>query len=96
MRRVRCCHRIAARAVWLRGRHTGRIVSAGSARPGRIRSAGPGGRSEWVAGHWRWNGSRYVWIPGRYVVRPVAYTHWVPEHWANRGGAWVWVPGHWA
>lgn len=55
----------------------------------------PGGRSEWVAGHWRWNGSRYVWIPGRYLVRPVAYTHWVPEHWANRGGAWMWVPGHW-
>jgi len=56
----------------------------------------PGGGSAWIAGHWRWNGARYAWIPGQYVVRPAAYTRWVPAHWANRGGAWVWVRGHWA
>jgi hypothetical protein len=26
-------------------------------------------RHEWVAGHWRWNGHRYVWARGHY--RPV-------------------------
>ena len=25
----------------------------------------------WRPGHWRWNGFRYVWIRGHYVIRPV-------------------------
>ena len=25
----------------------------------------------WRPGHWRWNGVRYVWIRGHYVLRPV-------------------------
>ncbi len=55
----------------------------------------PGGHAVWVPGHWRWNGVRYVWLRGRYLIRPARYTAWEPEHWALRGGVWVWVPGHW-
>jgi hypothetical protein len=35
-------------------------------RPGRP----PGPHHIWVAGYHRWDGRRYVWIPGTYVLRP--------------------------
>lgn len=48
----------------------------------------------WRAGYHRWDGARYVWVPGEYIeARPGA--HWVDGHWAHRGGGWVWVEGHW-
>lgn len=50
----------------------------------------------WQPGHWHWNGVRYVWVRGHYVVRQVGWQHWVHGHWALRGGAWVWVPAHWS
>jgi hypothetical protein len=50
----------------------------------------------WQPGHWHWNGFRYVWVPGRYVLRQAGWRHWVDGHWVLRGGAWVWVPGHWS
>jgi hypothetical protein len=28
---------------------------------------------EWVAGYWRWDGVRYVWIPGRLEPKKPAY-----------------------
>ena len=31
----------------------------------------PPGAYVWRPGHWRWNGFRYVWVRGHYVVRPV-------------------------
>nr|WP_321986008.1 hypothetical protein [uncultured Lichenicoccus sp.] len=30
----------------------------------------PPGYYAWRPGHWRWNGYRYVWITGHYVLRP--------------------------
>jgi len=30
------------------------------------RPAPPAHPVVWVRGHWRWNGYRYVWIPGHY------------------------------
>lgn len=30
----------------------------------------PPGYYVWRPGHWRWNGYRYVWARGHYVVRP--------------------------
>jgi len=27
----------------------------------------------WVAGYWRWDGVRYVWVPGRLEARKPAY-----------------------
>jgi len=55
----------------------------------------PGPRLAWEPGHWRWNGSAYLWVPGHYVEGRVG-VHWIDGHWANRAGAWVWVPGHWS
>lgn len=55
----------------------------------------PPGAFIWQPGHWRWNGYRYVWFPGRYVPRGPHYGHFVPGHWSMRHGQWVWVPQHW-
>ena len=55
----------------------------------------PNERVVWQPGHWRWNGTTYVWIAGRYIAKPVHAAHWIEGHWAMRGGGWVWVGGHW-
>lgn len=51
-----------------------------------------------VAGHWRWNGYQYVWVPQRCVYRP-GY-RWQPggyfqcgDGWCFREGGWVQVSG---
>ncbi len=49
----------------------------------------------WHAGYHRWDGERYVWVPGTYVEPPHPYARWVEGHWAHRGGGWVWIEGHW-
>jgi hypothetical protein len=56
----------------------------------------PGPGFVWEGGYWRWNGVRYVWVPGRYAHGPRVGAHWVPGHWVHRPGGWVWVEGHWA
>jgi hypothetical protein len=55
----------------------------------------PGASYIWRPGYWHWNGSGYVWVGGRYVIRQPAWHEWIPAGWAWRGGAWAWVPGHW-
>lgn len=55
----------------------------------------PAARYIWQPGHWHWNGYRYVWIAGRYVIRQPHYAQYVPGHWALRGPNWVWIPAHW-
>ena len=52
----------------------------------------PPGAYVWQPGGWRWDGFRYAWVPGRYVVRRAAYHRWIGPHWNGRG---VWIPGHW-
>ena len=52
----------------------------------------PATRTVWQPGAWRHNGDSYVWVPGHYVQRVVAYHRWVPAH-LNQAG--VWVAGHW-
>jgi hypothetical protein len=61
------------------------VENPGPARPGYY----------WDPGHWRWNGARYVWVPGHYVAVPHERAHWVPGHWVERPRGWVWVEGHW-
>jgi hypothetical protein len=56
----------------------------------------PGPRYVWVGGFQRWDGARYVYVPGRWVLPPQPYYHrWVPGHWRETGRGWVWVEGHW-
>jgi hypothetical protein len=57
--------------------------------------ASPGVEFYWVAGYHRWEGRRYVWVPGRYVRRPHAHARWEVAHWEARGRAHVWVEGRW-
>ena len=49
----------------------------------------------WHPGHWRWNGREYVWVPGRYVVRPRPAAVWVAPRWERRGSGWVFIEGRW-
>ena len=49
----------------------------------------------WVGGFHRWDGGRYVWVPGHWVEPPRAHAEWVPGHWRHEAGGWYWVEGHW-
>jgi hypothetical protein len=55
----------------------------------------PGRGYVWIQGYHRWNGSKYVWVPGKWVVPPRPGTVWVPPRWVQRPGGYVFVPGHW-
>ena len=49
----------------------------------------------WQGGYYRWDGARYVWVPGTYVAAPRPGAVWVPGHWRNTPHGYVWVEGHW-
>lgn len=49
----------------------------------------------WHAGYHRWDGYRYVWVPGVYEAPPRPYARWVAGRWVRRGGGWVWIDGRW-
>ncbi|HZQ50952.1 MAG TPA: YXWGXW repeat-containing protein [Bryobacteraceae bacterium] len=55
----------------------------------------PGPNFIWIRGFYRWDGARYVWVPGHWVVPPRRHTVWVDGHWVHRRGGWFWVEGHW-
>jgi hypothetical protein len=59
------------------------------------RPAAPGPNYVWINGYQSWNGSAYVWVPGRWDVPPRAHARWVAHRWVKRGGGWVMVEGHW-
>ena len=49
----------------------------------------------WVDGYHRWDGERYVWVPGRWDRPPHHGAHWVAHHWVHHHDGWVLVEGHW-
>lgn len=49
----------------------------------------------WIDGYHRWDGGRYVWVPGRWDRPPHRGAHWVAHRWEHRHGGWVMVEGHW-
>ena len=55
----------------------------------------PGPDYVWIAGYHRWDGARYVWVPGRYDRAPHPGAHWVAHRWVHRNGGWVMQEGHW-
>jgi len=55
----------------------------------------PAPQAVWTPGYWSWNGVRYVWVPGRYVVPPFPGAVWIGGRWVAHGPAWVWVDGRW-
>jgi hypothetical protein len=55
----------------------------------------PSPHSLWQAGHWSWDGAKYVWARGHYLERPTPTANWLPGYWQEQAGGWVWVAGHW-
>ena len=55
----------------------------------------PGRDFVWVSGYHRWDGNRYVWVPGHYERPPHGHHVWVAHHWEHRHDGWVLVEGHW-
>lgn len=49
----------------------------------------------WVAGHWRWDGGEYVWVPGYYHARPRPQVIWVDGRWTRNSSGWYWIEGSW-
>ena len=60
-------------------------------RPGPV----PGPGYVWHAGYHRWDGARYVWIPGSYVVAPRPRAVRVPGRWVPSPRGYFWREGHW-
>src|SRR5262249_19961956 len=50
----------------------------------------------WQGGYQRWNGHRYVWVPGRYARQPYAGARWVSPRWSRSPRGFYFVPGRWA
>jgi hypothetical protein len=88
------------------GCQTRRVVVASPTGEVLVAKAPPAPRTEvvtvapstshvWQAGYWSYRNGRYVWVPGRYELRPRASAVWVPGHWDRTTRGWVWTPGHW-
>jgi hypothetical protein len=60
-----------------------------------VRVVAPSAGHVWIGGYHRWNGTAYVWFPGRYELPPRHGQVWVPGHWANNKHGHYWVEGHW-
>lgn len=65
--------------------------------PARVGVVGvaPGPGYVWIGGYQSWNGSRYVWVAGRWVRRPRPNAVWVAPRYVHRGGGWVYYKGYW-
>jgi hypothetical protein len=64
-------------------------------RPVEVVPAPPRPGWVWQAGYHRWDGGRYVWVPGHYAEPPHPGARWAEGHWDHRGGGYVWADGHW-
>jgi hypothetical protein len=60
-----------------------------------VRGVAPGPEHVWIEGYHRWDGDRYVWVPGHWDRRPRAGAAWVAGHWGHDRHGWYWVEGHW-
>lgn len=49
----------------------------------------------WAHGYWRWDGYRYVRVPGHWE-RVVVGHHYVHAYWEHRDGQWWLHEGYWA
>ncbi len=64
--------------------------------PQENRAERPGPRHIWIPGNYQWNGVRYVWINGFWVIPPGGNRAWIPGRWTPRNGTYVWVDGYWS
>jgi opacity protein-like surface antigen len=59
------------------------------------RGPAPGAGFVWIGGYHRWDGGRYVWVPGRWDRPPHPGAHWVEHRWEHRHDGYVFHEGHW-
>ena len=59
------------------------------------RGKAPSRNHIWVDGYHRWDGHRYVWTGGRWVVPPHPHARWVAPKWNHRHNEYVFSEGHW-
>ena len=61
-----------------------------------VRAVAPSHAHVWIGGYHRWNGTAYVWVPGRYALPPHPGQVWVPGHWSHhKVHGYHWIDGHW-
>lgn len=59
------------------------------------RPIAPGPGYAWHGGYHRWDGARYVWMPGSYVAAPRPHAYWVAGRWVNSPRGYYWREGYW-
>ncbi|HEY1904474.1 MAG TPA: hypothetical protein VGG91_00450 [Myxococcaceae bacterium] len=56
----------------------------------------PSPRHVWVPGGWWWDGARYEWRAGAWMVPPGLGEVWVPASWHFENGQWTYYAGYWS
>lgn len=49
----------------------------------------------WIDGYWNWDGQRYVWEPGHYVVPPQPNVVWIAPRYDREPHGYRYAPGQW-
>jgi hypothetical protein len=72
------------------------VVAPGAPPPTKIEDVpiAPNGDYVWTPGYWAWNGT-WVWVSGRYTLRPYPTARWTPGHWERRDRRYFWIEGRW-
>ena len=73
------------------------VVEAPSAPPPvrvEVVPVAPGPAYVWAPGYWSWNGG-WIWVGGRYVMRPHYGAVWIGPRWVHHGRHFIYVRGHW-
>ena len=72
------------------------VKVAPPARRVEVRVVAPSPKHIWIGGFHRWDGTAYVWVPGRYELPPRHGQVWVSGHWTHhKHHGHYWVEGHW-
>jgi hypothetical protein len=76
-----------------------RIVAAEPPPPRReviLYEQRPGTDYVWVNGSYDWQGDAWVWVPGRWELRPAPRVTWVRPHYVRVEEGWRYEPAHWS
>jgi hypothetical protein len=55
----------------------------------------PFGGAVWIGGYHRWDGGRYVWVPGRWDHPPHPGARWEAGRWVHGRDGYRWREGRW-
>ena len=59
------------------------------------RGTAPSPNHIWIAGLWKYDGGKYVWLPGSWERPATEDMTWVPGAWLKTASGYEHVPGHW-